>query len=143
MSSRALSFLPLLVVLAACDDKGGDSSAETGDSPDLVLDPGFGTATVSGTASGSAAGRSCEGAYPDAPQHRVTLTAAMLAMSVAADTTDVVLEIHFGNSTFCSDNDSGLPAVERGSWSAGDYDVYVGTPEAGGSVDYVLTVSEG
>ncbi|MEL6342119.1 MAG: hypothetical protein AAFV53_03230 [Myxococcota bacterium] len=138
----------MLIMAFACaggdtseDDTSEDTAIPDGD---LELSPGFAVETVAGTAEGEEELTTCAGWFPRTPQHQMRLEASMTGMYLEADTDAVVLRVIFSEngSEFCSDLDSGLPRVERGSWSSGVYEVYVGTPGPSGSVAYVLTAYE-
>ena len=133
-----------LLLLAACTSGTNKDSNDSGAGGDLVLAPGFGEATLSGVAAGEEELTTCAGWFPVAPQHTLTLSAVVNGMRVEADTAAVVIRMVFteNGSEFCSDLDTGLPEIVRGSWSAGDYDIYVGIPEEGAGAAYTLTFSE-
>ena len=132
-----------LMMMAACAGSGGADDTGAGGG-DLSLSPGFAEEVVGGEAAGEEELTTCEGFFPTAPQHMMTLSSAMTGLYLEADTDAVLLRVTFtdNGSEFCSDLDSGLPRIERGSWSAGAYEIYVGLPEEGGAVDYVLTAYE-
>lgn len=128
--------LPLALLLPACLEDGGDDGA-------LDLSPGFGEAQVSGTSEGTEQLDTCAGLWPETAQHQLTLDGTFTDLGVLADSTDVAIMITRDASTWCSDETDGLPAVVRGSWSAGTYDVFVGVPDGGSAGSaYELSVVE-
>lgn len=154
--NRLILSLCLSLTVAACDDKvpsddsatddsAADDSAvdDTAASEDLNLSPGFGTQSVTGTADGSVGDQVCPGRYPAEPQHTMTLSSAMTGLGLALDGADLVIMVTFNASTFCSDVETGVSAIHRGSWSAGEYAVYVGVPDDGAARQYTLTATEG
>ncbi len=138
-----LSLTLTISLSLACGDK--DPEDDTGDAvqTDLILSTGFGSAEVDGTASGGEEIDTCAGSWPDAPQHLMVLESDFFDLGLRADTTEVVVRLTMGQSEWCSDNNDGLPAIVRGTWSAGEYEIYVGVPEdGGGGGDYTLTAVE-
>lgn len=79
----------------------------------------------------------CDGFFPLAANHTMRLpeTTTGLTVNVHSDD-DVVLWIVFGNSNFCSAD--GETSITRGSWSAGDYEIFVGTPTQNATAEYTL-----
>lgn len=134
----------MLLLLLACSKSEPDSGTTTPiPEGDLMLDPGFIEESVQGsTTGGPVTDAVCPGSWPDAPGHGMTLSSPITGMVVHLDTAEAILMITFGQSTFCSEVVDGVSAIERGSWSGGDYDVYVGKAEAGAEVEYVLTATE-
>lgn len=131
--------LPLFV-LAAC---AGDPSEEP--DPNFTLSPGFEEDTRGPfSSSGDVEDTTCGAWFPDSPQHQVELTENFLALHYMTDTTDAPFKVVEGNNTWCSDTDSTpLPVVSSGAWSGAVFEVFVGSPDEGGSVPYDLTVAEG
>lgn len=132
----------LFVLLMACTGKPTDDTTSPRDDS-LVLDPGFAVAETHGTAGGTVTGGVCTGWFPAAPQHVMTLNTTFTGLAMKLDTDTAMLSVTFDASTLCSDVEGGVHVLERGSWSQGDYDVYVGVAEEGAAIDYVLTVVEG
>lgn len=78
--------------------------------------------------------------FAPAPNHRLTLTTALTGLTVEVVSDDeIVLWIRSGANNFC--NDAGESFIERGSWSAGDYDIFMGSPTEGTVIEYTLRVS--
>lgn len=111
------------------------------DDGDLTLSPGFNSRTRSGMTTTGDDTTNCDGVFPSQPSFVMTVTSPITGMRVraASDEADVTLRIVFGGSSFCADEQG---VVERGSWSAGDYDVYVGTAAAASDVTYEVTITE-
>lgn len=77
--------------------------------------------------------------FPLTPNHQLTFLEAVTGVSIRViSDTEFVLWIRSDTGNFCSDalGDS----ITRGSWSAGNYDVFIGTPTMNAVVDYTLVV---
>jgi hypothetical protein len=131
-----------LATLGGCPQPGNGTGNGNGDDPNFTLADGFGVLERSGTTTTTDDSPSCAGFFPESPNHVMTLSETITDMTVAVASTeaDVVLYIRFGGSTFCGSSDD--PQVNRGSWSAGQYEIFVGTVAAAQNVSYTLTVSE-
>lgn len=163
MDVRKLSWLWLLCVpmVVGCPasmmpdgnaNANGNENQNTNDNADpvdengasLSLATGFGFVSGAGNTTGTTDEEfNCEGFFPTAPSLTMELenTFTNLSVQVASDT-QLVLAIRFENSVFCSMVGEGVTDVTRGSWSAGDYEIYVGTVEPGVEAEYLLEIFE-
>lgn len=118
-----------------------DAGAQAGD---LSLSPGFVLATRTGAARGEVQVTSpCPGFYPSVAQYRMVLTAPTSGVSVTVESTETLaFMVRWGTSNFCSTGQPGRLVVQRGAWSAGSYDLLVGSPTSGGTGAYTVTVRE-
>lgn len=134
----------LLVSVSGC---GASQATETGPrapTGDLSVARGFGSISRSGIAEGLVANtNSCRAFFPEAPQHQLTATENMLAMTVQVDAPDAIIWIRFGRNDFCSTASVPPPHIGRGAWTAGLYEIRVGTRTAGETVPYTMQVREG
>lgn len=161
MDVRKMSWLWLLCVplVVGCPasmmpdgNANGNGNENTNDNADpmddgasLTLETGFGFVSGAGNTTGvTDEGFTCEGFFPEVPNAimRLVDTFAGLSVQVAGVETDLVLAIRFENSTFCSMIGEGVTDVTRGSWSAGDYEIFVGTVEEGEAAEYLLEIFE-
>lgn len=138
--------LPLVLTgLVGCSN-GKDSAIDSGlnGGEDVwTVAPGFESVQAEGSTAGGSAASSCEGYFPEVPQHLLTISQALYSAELRLDSADTLLWVTFEDSEFCSDADRGVSAITRGSWSAGEYNIYVGTAEDGEELDYTLTFAEG
>jgi len=126
------------------NENTNDNADPMGDGASLTLETGFGFVSGAGNTMGvTDEGFTCEGFFPEAPNAimRLVDTFAGLSVQVAGDT-DLVLAIRFEDSTFCSMVGEGVTDVTRGSWSAGDYEIFVGTVEEGEAAECLLEIFE-
>jgi hypothetical protein len=109
---------------------------------EVRVSPGSALRTRTGTSTGTEAAGVCGGFIPANPNHQLVVTgSSVTGMRVeAVSDDDVILRIEFGQSTFCGDGET--PTVERGSWSVGTYDIFVGSPTEGATVTYTLRFVE-
>lgn len=121
-----------------------DNADPIDDSPSLTLETGFAFVSGAGNTTGTTGeGFTCEGFFPEAPNAIMRLVDAFAGLSVqVASETGLILAIRFENSTFCSMVGEGVTDVTRGNWSAGDYEIYVGTVEQGVEAEYLLEIFE-
>ncbi|MEK6676012.1 MAG: hypothetical protein AABZ47_10210 [Planctomycetota bacterium] len=79
--------------------------------------------------------------FAAAPNHRLTLTEAIAGLSVQViSNSEIVLWIRNGSNNFC--NRANENSISRGSWSAGDYDIFIGTPDPNETIEYTLRITE-
>lgn len=137
------------VGMAAC---GGDSAGAAVS----LTGPGFTSTTVSGTAGGTVAGDSlgsdCIGQFPSAPQHTVTVGAAIPMLRVLVNggaDADTTLAVRRPDGTVVCNDDSGDPGnslnpiVELANAAPGAYQIYVGGYSTGDTwASYNLGFSE-
>jgi hypothetical protein len=70
------------------------------------------------------------------------LTANMLAMDVEVAGEAVALHVRQGRNNFCGKPEGGVLRVGRGAWTKGEYELFVGTTEAGQTKPFKLRVVE-
>lgn len=77
--------------------------------------------------------------FPTEPNHRLVFIEPVAGVGVRVTSdVEVVLWIRGESGNFC--NAAGTDLITRGSWSAGSYDVFIGSPTQGTVVEYELTV---
>ena len=121
------------VGLLGCGGSDAASSAVT------LSGPGFAATTVHGTAGGPAEGSTlgpdCIGSFPTAPQHTVTVGAAIPMLRVLVNggaSADTTIAVRRPDGTVVCNDDSGDPGnglnplVEIANAAPGAYQVYVG-----------------
>jgi hypothetical protein len=111
-----------------------------------ATDPTFAQGFGGGPIAGASLDPSCNGHYPNAPSHVLTLSAPLPSfrvMAFSARGTDLTLLVRLPNGTvYCNDDSDGLnPMVELTGNAPGDYQVYVGNYSAPGPEPYELAVS--
>lgn len=77
--------------------------------------------------------------FATTPNHRITLTQAVAGLTVTVQSdAEIVIWIRSDEGSFCNNAEESF--ITRGSWSAGEYDVFIGAPEAGGEIEYTVIV---
>ncbi len=121
----------LLVMSAGCEPAG----------PGAGLSPGFGKVTFQDSTTGEEVGTGCPGFYPVTANHQMTLNEAMVGLKVRVESEQQLkLWVRFGASNFCPAE--GSNEIARGNWSAGTYEIFVGTETQGDVADYTLEIIE-
>jgi hypothetical protein len=124
--------------------------------PIVLAGPGFTATPVRGTAGGPVAGETmsaeCIGNFPAAPQHTVTVGAAIPLLRVLVNggaEADTTLAVRRPDGTYACADDSGdpensfNPLLELANATPGDYQVFVGGYSLGDSwAAYHLTFNE-
>ncbi len=133
-------FALFFVVLAGCPVNTPPPAGETN-----TLSPGFGSSFATGEVQGINADGTCPGFFPATATRTITLTQAIAGMRIRASSetvnTDVVVMVRFGNTTFCG-NVGDDSEVFRGNWSAGVYEIFVGTEDQNDRADFDLLITE-
>jgi hypothetical protein len=147
LRSRARLALALGVLLGivAARCKGGSVAATTTPTEptgDMTVSPGFGDVARSGEAGGPVSDGRCPGHFPEVAQHRLTLEGNQLALAVEVIPAGTALWIRSGSNHYCNRPDEAPTRVGRGAWSAGTYELLVGTTEPGATTSYTLRVIE-
>lgn len=139
-------------VVASTSDGGADTGvdAQSGDmggdagSNMFNFTEGFVTATYVGESTGTETSTTCSGFFPATPSAYFTLPTTFTRFRVRAssEAANEALRITFGASSFCGTVESDGAVVERGSWSAGTYEVYVGSDTDDQNVSFELIFEE-
>jgi hypothetical protein len=140
------TFVPL--VLVGCTPVGGGGGAI-----DTVLIDGEAVATRLGVStaetnvdvfscratSQSATPLGVDAYFPATANHVMSLSAATTGLTIRVESDDeFVLWVRSDGGSFC--NTEQEDNVARGSWSAGEYDIFIGSPTQGATIEYTLTV---
>lgn len=125
-----------LAAMGGCPGSGTTLSVNI-DGAAVALGAALATTQTSGVSDQSP----CEGFFPAQANHLMTLSAATTGLTLRA-TADgpIVLWVRYGQSSFCSGEPASSVELTRGSWSAGDYEIFVGTRDDSATAEYVLTV---
>ncbi|MCA9615699.1 MAG: hypothetical protein H6724_17545 [Sandaracinus sp.] len=134
--------LALFVWAFGCNKNAPAPSGPSAPTGDVRVAPGFGEVARSGQAGGGVSDGRCAGHFPSAPQHRLTLEQNQLELRVEVDAPGTALWISSGHNHFCNEPGDANVHVGRGAWSAGEYEIRVGTSRAGSSMPYTLRVVE-
>lgn len=137
-----MRFVLVFTLAFACSKNTPTPAGPSAPTGDIRVAPGFGEVARSGQAGGDVADGRCAGHFPSGPQHRLTLEQNQLELRVEVDAPGTALWISSGHNHFCSEPGDPNVRVGRGAWSRGDYEIRVGTAEAGASVPYTLHVVE-
>lgn len=138
--THRIALLPLIVVLVhGCCMGGSAPTPLTLSGPGFTPNPTTATGLAGGVQQASAlatsdvAGNSCVGNIPMAPQHTVTVAAAIPFLRIlVSGTEDSTLVVRGPNGQFYCNDDSGdpgngfNPVVEITAAAPGSYDVFVG-----------------
>lgn len=77
--------------------------------------------------------------FPTSPNHQLVFTEPVTDVTIRVSSdAEFVLWIRGDAGNFC--NAAGTDSITRGSWSTGEYDVFIGSPTQGAVIDYELTV---
>jgi hypothetical protein len=109
----------------------------------LVLSKGFGVEKRQGETTGTTKNETCKLWVGDQPAYSMTLTSNMVGLRVkVVSEGGAAAVVRFAKGTFCSKEAGDSFVVERGSWSKEKYDIFIGVPEKGKKVKYVMEVVE-
>ncbi len=143
----------LLTALAGCSNAGGCGGNDDGDEFHVVLsgaddrEERTGVSTPTTKEDVFACRSTTQSPDPldtDAflattSNHRITLTQAVAGLTVTVESdAEIVIWIRSETGSFCNNAEESF--ITRGSWSAGEYDVFIGAPEAGGEIEDTVIV---
>ncbi len=121
---------------------------------DVVLKPGFGQTSISGTAGGGTSLRdiagkgetetgSCSGFGKGQPDQVLRLNAGFEDLTVLVKSnSDTTIVVKGPGGTWCNDDFQGKNPGLDGQWKAGEYKVWIGTQGRNQSANYVMSISE-
>lgn len=145
--SSIVAVLPLLVGCAGQESAGSSSTTPASTSADNSFTFGSGSPLYrrQGKATGTVQAGACKLWIADKPDYIMTLNDQPMGGLRIRVTSEGGAKpmVRYPRGTFCAKEIEGTPpTVTRGAWSKDSYELYIGVPEQGQTIEYTLEVFE-